>query len=302
MLGVVLAFVSSVFWGASDFAGGVSSRRSTALAATLWSFIGATVASVIVILAVPGEWSRSAILAGLVAGVLGLAGFLTLYASLASAPMGVVTVIVGAVEAIVPVVVGVLWYHEGLSLLAWSGIVIALVGAAIIGWAEATGAGADNSGGRSAALGPLALAAASGALFGFSVVALDAAPADSGFITPALEVAMGLAVLVVLVWLVRHTSGARKVTDSLSITTGTAPSPRPAILIGLVAGGFLAIANVTLLMALREAPLAVVGVVLCLYPVTTAILARVFLHERLTPKHLLGIAVALAGCVILAVG
>jgi len=299
MLGVVLAFVSSVFWGASDFAGGVSSRRSTALAATLWSFIGATIASAVVIVAVPGDWSSTAVIAGLIAGVLGLAGFLTLYASLASAPMGVVTVIVGAVEAIVPVVVGVLWYREALSLLAWSGIVIALLGAAIIGWAEA--GGGAGSGGR-AALGPLALAAASGALFGFSVVALDAAPADSGFITPALEVGLGLAVLLVLVWAVRKSRATRRLLDSLSITTGIAPSPRPAIWIGLVAGGFLAIANVTLLMALREAPLAVVGVVLCLYPVTTAILARVFLHERLTPKHLLGIAVALAGCAVLALG
>lgn len=308
MLGVALAFVSSVFWGASDFAGGVSARRATALAATLWSFIGASIASAVVIVVAPGDWSRTAILAGVIAGVFGLAGFLTLYASLASAPMGVVTVIVGAVEAIVPVLVGVLWYREALSLLAWSGIVIALVGAAIIGWAEAGGAAGEaepgdaEAGARPARLGPLALAAASGALFGFSVVALDAAPEDSGFITPALEVAVGLALLALLVWAVRQSRATRRLMNALSITTGTAPSPRPAIVIGLVAGGFLAIANVTLLMALREAPLAVVGVVLCLYPVTTAVLARVFLHERLTPKHLLGIAIALAGCAILAAG
>ena len=299
MLGVVLAFVSSVFWGASDFAGGVSSRRSTALSATVWSFVAATAASALVIVVSPGTWSSTALVAGLVAGALGLAGFLTLYASLAAAPMGVVTVIVGAVEAIVPVVVGVFWYHEGLGPLAWSGIVIALVGAAIIGWAEA---GGGNSGAGRAALGPLALAAASGALFGFSVVALDAAPAESGFLTPAVEVAFGLVLLALLLWLLRASAAARGLGASLSITTGTSPAPRGAVGIGLAAGVFLAIANITLLMALREAPLAIVGVVLCLYPVTTAILARVFLHERLTAKHLAGIAVALGGCVMLALG
>jgi drug/metabolite transporter (DMT)-like permease len=300
MLGVALAFVSSIFWGASDFAGGVSSRRATALSATLWSFVAATAASALAIVIFPGTWSQTALVAGAAAGVLGLCGFLTLYAALASAPMGVVTVIVGAVEAIVPVVVGVFWYHEALSVLAWSGIAIALIGAAIIGWAES--ATAEDGAGAKAALGPLALATASGALFGFSVVALDTAPDDSGFITPAFEVAIGLALLGLLVWAVARVRAVRRLGDALSITTGTSPAPRRAVQIGLAAGVFLAVANITLLMALREAPLAIVGVVLCLYPVTTAILARVFLHERLTAKHLAGIGVALAGCVILAVG
>jgi drug/metabolite transporter (DMT)-like permease len=44
----------------------------------------------------------------------------------------------------------------------------------------------------------------------------------------------------------------------------------------------------------------VVGVVLCLYPVTTAFLARFILDERLTAKHIVGITIALSGCVMLA--
>ena len=212
MLGVALAFVSSIFWGASDFAGGVSSRRATALSATLWSFVAATVASAAAIAIFPGTWSGTALVVGAVAGALGVCGFLTLYAALASAPMGVVTVIVGAVEAIVPVVVGVFWYREALSALAWSGIAIALAGAAIIGWAESVTA--EGGAGAKAALGPLALAAASGALFGFSVVALDAAPEDSGFITPAFEVAVGLALLGLLVWAVARVRAVRRTSVS----------------------------------------------------------------------------------------
>src|SRR4051812_10388895 len=115
MAGVILAFVSSIFWGASDFVGGLSSRLSTALRATLWSFVGAVVVSTIALVAVPWSASPTALLAGVLAGVFAVGGFLALYASLAAAPMGVVTVIVGAAEAIVPVVVGLLWHHDSLS-------------------------------------------------------------------------------------------------------------------------------------------------------------------------------------------
>ena len=294
MLGVVLAFASSVFWGASDFAGGVSARASNALHATLWSFVGATAASLVTIAVYQRPASSAAVSAGVLAGIFGVAGFLALYASLAAAPMGVVTVLVGAAEAIVPVAVGVVWYREALGPVAWVGVVVALVGAALIGMAEG-----DRG---TATRGPLILAAASGALFGLSVVALDAAPADSGFVTPTVEVAVGLVLLLALAWAVGRFTAIRRVSGAIGLAGGPARPSRRAIVIALVAGLFFAAANITLLMALREGQLAVVGVVLCLYPVTTAILARVYLNERLTPKHLIGIVVALSGCALLAVG
>jgi len=293
MAGVVLAFVSSIFWGASDFVGGVSSRKSTALRATLWSFVGAVIVSTIALVAVPWEGSRTALTAGVLAGVFAVGGFLALYASLAAASMGVVTVIVGAAEAIVPVVVGLVWHHDSLSVLAWSGVAVALAGATLIGMAEgATG---------NASWPPLVLALVSGLLFGGSLVALDAAPAESGLLTPTMEVVVGLGLLLVIALAIKAVGAVRRAADAMGITTGETGPSRIALGWGLVAGVFLAIANITLLLALRNGQLSVVGVVLCLYPVTTAILARVFLHERLTRKHILGIAIAISGCVILAV-
>ncbi len=293
MLGVLLSFLSSIFWGASDFVGGVSSRKSTALHATVWSFVGATVASTLVIAVHQRPVSTPAVTAGVIAGVFGVVGFLTLYASLAAAPMGVITVIVGAGEAIVPVVVGVGWHHEPLSVLAWIGIAVALAGVTLIGLAEgASGAFSWQ---------PLALATVSGLAFGASVVALDAAPADSGFVTPTVEVALGLVLLVLLAWGVRSVRGLKRAGDAMGITIGSEPPTRRTVGLGLLAGLFLACANLTLLEALRAGELAVVGVVLCLYPITTALLARFILDERLTAKHIVGIAVALGGCVMLAV-
>jgi len=293
MAGVVLAFLSSIFWGTSDFVGGVSSRKSTALRATLWSFVGAVIVSTIALLAVPWEASSTAITAGVLAGAFAVGGFLALYASLATASMGVVTVIVGAAEAIVPVVVGLLWHHDSLSVLAWCGVAIALAGATLIGMAE----GASGT----ASWQPLALALVSGMLFGGSLVALDAAPVDSGLVTPTMEVVVGLALLLVIALAIARIGAVGRAAHSIGITSGTADPSRKALGWGLIAGAFLAVANITLLLALRNGQLSVVGVVLCLYPVTTAILARVFLHERLTRKHILGITVAIAGCVLLAV-
>ena len=293
MVGVVLAFVSSLLWGASDFTGGVSSRKSTALHATLWSFVSATAVCGVVAAAWASPASSVAIIAGIVAGICGLGGFLALYASLATAPMGVVTVIVGAVEAIIPVVVGVAWLKESLSPLAWVGVAVAMIGAGLLGLAEG-GAG-------KASIGPLILAAASGAFFGLSVVALDYAPEDSGINVAAIELAVGLVLLVVLAALVARSDAVRRVSHTIGIAAGPIVRGSRATVIALIAGVFLAAANITLLLALREGQLAVVGVVLCLYPVTTAVLARFILGERLTWKHIGAIAIALGGCVLLAV-
>lgn len=292
MLSVALAFVSSMLWGASDFAGGVSSRRSSALHATLWSFVGATVVSGVAVLLREGDATGRAYAAGVAAGVLGLAGFLTLYAALATAHMGVVTVIVGASEAIVPVVIGVAWQHDSLSALAWLGVAAAIGGAAMIGLAE-------GDKGRASARA-LALATASGVFFGFSVVALDAAPEGSGFVTPAVEVGVGFVLMLVLAWAIRRVSLLRRFGTATGIWSPSAVASRPVITIALIGGLFLALANITLLLALWEGQLAVVGVVLCLYPVATAVLARLILHERLTRLQIVGIGVALAGCALLA--
>ena len=137
---------------------------------------------------------------------------------------------------------------------------------------------------------PLALAVVSGLLFGFSVVALDAAPADSGLLTPHHRGGRGARVAAgdcVGVHAASRRSRARAGTRWASRRGLTVPS-RSERSWGLIAGVFLALANITLLLRCAMGQLAVVGVVLCLYPVTTAMLARVFLDERLTRKHIRG--------------
>jgi uncharacterized membrane protein len=81
------------------------------------------------------------------------------------------------------------------------------------------------------------------------------------------------------------------------IVLGTA-----ALLVGGLAGlGDLG-GNLFFVLASAEGELAVVIVLTSLYPVGTAILARVFLHERLSPVRLAGVALAILGVVLIGLG
>lgn len=294
MIPVLVAFLSSAFWGVSDFLGGVASRGATVLRATAWSYCGAAVALVVVGLVTPGSWSVPMLLSGAAAAVTSVAGFLCFYAGLASAPMGPVGAIVGATQAVVPVLVAVLWRSEMIGAPAWIGIGIAVAGSVLIGIAE------GSAGGRTT-LRPILLSVLAGAFFGGAVVALGTAPADAGMLTPMVEVTVGFGLVLLLVLAARSFRGLDSALRRVGITSGERRPTRRTDAIALLSGLVLAAANVLMILALRSGSLAAVGVVVSLYPVTTAVLARVFLKERLTPLHLIGIAAALGGCALLAV-
>ena len=67
-------------------------------------------------------------------------------------------------------------------------------------------------------------------------------------------------------------------------------------------GGFDNLANVTFALAAQTGMLALVSVVGSLYPVSTVLLARGFLHERLSRPQLAGVIVAFTGVVLIALG
>jgi len=319
MTGVLLAFAASVAWGGSDFVGGLATRRSTPLRATVWTFVGASAFAALTLLLPDAAFSASVLSAGAAAGLACVIGYLAFFGALASGPMGPIAAIVGAVESLVPVAISVAAGSAGLSWLGWLGAALAVSGGVVIGLAE-------RGEGR-ATPRPLLLAVLGGLGFGFSVVFLDAAPAESGVVAPFVEVAVGLAVLAVfagvarrwgalaagMAWLglVGGPAGAASGTPADGSGPGCAGADRTgteraaarrAAVVGLWAGVAFALANVLLMAALRIGPLAAVGVAVALYPVTTTVLARVVLHERLNAWHVSGLVAALAGCALLALG
>jgi drug/metabolite transporter (DMT)-like permease len=77
------------------------------------------------------------------------------------------------------------------------------------------------------------------------------------------------------------------------------PRRLPSAIIGtVIAGGALdMLANLLYMIATRSGPLSVVVTLASLYPASTVLLARVVLHERLSPKQWLGVVCALIAVV-----
>ena len=187
MFGVLLALAASVAWGGSDFVGGLATRRSSALRATVWTFVGAVLISALAVMVQGGAWSATAVLSGVAAGVACVVGYLAFFGALATAPMGPVTAVVGATEALVPVGVALAIGHGGLGWLGWIGVAVAVLGGVVIGLAE-------RGEGRASALN-LLLALVGGLGFGLTVVFMNLAPEESGAVLPLVEMAVGLVLL-----------------------------------------------------------------------------------------------------------
>lgn len=306
MFAVLLSFLASVFWGSSDFVAGFGSRRFGALRVTLIAYVGATIFTCVAFLLdtkanATGVFTHAeagtsaamvgAVQVGAVAALATTIGLITFYAALTLAPMGVVTAIVAAAEVVLPVLIGVFLQGERLTFMGWAGVIIAALGAVWVG-------GVESGRTRTGFTGVL-LAVVAGVGFGLGVIALDYAPAGSGLTTPFVQMAGGLTLTFMLVAATWVSTGLRRFTVSMGVIVDVALNVR-AWMIGLTCGVLQGGANLLLLAALREGRLAVVGVIVCLYPVTTALLARFIVKEVLTGKHWFGIGVALAGCVLLA--
>lgn len=293
MIAVLLALLSSAFWGTSDVLGGVGARTSTVLRTTLCVYIGATATMLLSLLFVAGQWSGPLLMAGTVAGVTNVLGLMAFYAAFASGPMGPMGAIVGATQALVPVAVAVFWRGETLSGMALAGIAAAVIGGVLTGVAEGRGSG-------KATLRPIIWAVLSGVFFGATVTTLGLAPKDAGLLAPAIELLLGLGIIAALVAFTRMSTRADGALRGLGLTSGAQEPTRRGTFIAAAAGVVLGLANITQILALQMGSLAAVGVVISLYPVTVAILARIFLGEHLKPLHIIGIATALCGCALLA--
>ena len=207
--------------------------------------------------------------------------------------MSLVSPLIAVLGAIVPVLVAAA-RGERLEVLAWVAIVIAVVSAALI-------AVAPNDSGAAVSIKTVVLSVVSGVTLGMSLVALDAAPDEAGVIPALLEMLVGVVILGMLAAASRLIPGARALlaglddgVDPEAITRG------PAIALGAVAGVLLAVANAVLLVALRSGSLAVISVLVGLYPLATILLARIVFHERLGAVQYGGVALALVASAMLA--
>jgi drug/metabolite transporter (DMT)-like permease len=273
---IVFGLFAAVAWGAGDFGGGLVGRRITVVVLVLATQLVGMVAAMLLAVArsepVPAPvdigWSA-------VSGVLGAVGIMALYRGLAVGRMGVVAPVTGVLAAAVPVVVGIVL--EGLPQpIVAAGIAAAVVAVVLVSRVP------GDEGSRSGL--DLALVAGLGiGLFNVTLTRVDDAlvfgPLTIARLTSAIAIGLALVAL-----------RRRPV-----IPTSLLPA---VVLIGLLdmAG------NAGFLLAEQTGSLAVASVLSSLYPVTTIVLAAMFLRERITRDHAAGIVLALLAIGLIAAG
>jgi drug/metabolite transporter (DMT)-like permease len=274
---VVLALVAALAYGVSDFLAALASRRFGVLRATTIGYLTALVAIVLLWSTSPGLWSAGAALSGAVAGVLAVVGFLGFYSALAIGPMSVLSPFMSVLGALVPVGIA-LGRGERLTPLAITAIVVAVLAGALVSVTRERASRIP--------LRALLCAVVGGVGLGSSVAAIDAAPSGSGLVPGVVETAVGVVILVV-VSIMR-----RGATRAAAAETGASRTPHAQ---AVVAGALLGLANGLLVLALAGGGgLAVVSVLVNLYPVVTVLLATIIARERMAAIQVVGVVLAFA--------
>lgn len=293
---VVLALLASLFYGASDFLGALGARRLTVLKASVVIFLAATAATAAALPVSPWVYSDRALWAGVVAGLFAVIGMVTFYAALAAGPMSLLAPLIALIQTAIPVVVAAAT-GQALRPLAWVAVGLGLVATTLVSVpAEAVRAGARIE--RITARGGL-LALASGTTLGLSVVALDAAPADSGVFPAFLDIGVGLLVLLPLLAVPRLRGGDGWLGGGREEPRMSGAAGTGAWTMSAVGGILLGVGNILLVVSLHAGNLAIVAVLVGLYPLATVVLARLVLKERLSLVQGAGVALAVAAAVML---
>jgi len=282
MLAITLALGSSLLWGLADFAGGLKSR-SYAVAVVLAIMYLTSLVAMGIFVGARGEGppASEALLAGLGAGLFGIAALMAFYRALSIGTMSIVAPVASTGVAL-PVLVGLATGDQP-GLLRSLGLVAAVVGV-ILASREEPG-GSDD---RRLARQSVVLAIVAGLGFGMYFVLAEISSRDD--IGWALLLSrMAASPFIVAFALLALRGGARRPgLRELAIIAG----------IGLLDLG----ANVLYNTSTTLGELSTVAVASSLYPVTTVLLAAALLGERVRGVQRTGVVIALFGVVLIAAG
>jgi drug/metabolite transporter (DMT)-like permease len=275
---VVLGLLAALFYGIGDFAGGLSSRKHSAVTILLYSYPVGAVLMTAMLPFFPGTLTARAVIFGILGGAAGLMGVSIMYQLMVTAPMNVISPVTAVLAAIVPIIVGVT-IGERPAVAAWLGIVLGIVAVVLV--SRTTD---DHPHGR-IAMRVIAMAFLAGVGFGLYFVFLARAGHDSG-LWPLVVSRLASAVLILPLAYARH-AYARVRGRTLALAIG--------------AGTFDALANMFFLLASRDGLLSLASVLTALYPAFTVILAVGLLHEHVSRIQLVGLTMAAAAVVLITV-
>ena len=275
MTPLLLALGASLAWGVGDFFGPLISRSVGVLPVLLWAQVGG-VASLAVAVAIradgPAGWGVLYAIGAACGGMLGLFSY---YRGMVTGTMSVVAPVAG-VSAVIPVIFGIATGdHPSVAQVA--GVAAALAGVGL--------ASIEHRGGRRRVAAGVGLALLAACGFGFYFPWMHAAGkvdfwwASTVFRTTAL--------LLVLTAVTSRRIDVRLTPRLAAIAAG--------------AGIVDTVGNVCFAASSRHGLVSLTAVLASLYPIVTVLLAASILRERVAPLQRAGIALTLAGVVLIGI-
>ncbi|MCO1657623.1 DMT family transporter [Pseudonocardia humida] len=269
-IGIVLALMAAVGYGAADFVGGLTARRVSPWAVALAGQLAGGLAMLVAGSALPGQARPEHFAWAVLAGAGSAVGTVFLYRGLARGRMGVVAPVSGVGAALVPVFVGVS-LGERPAVLTWVGVLVALPGIYLVSREVADGTGRSWGG--------IADGALAGLGFGLLFVALAQVPESAGLLPLAANQGVGAVFTLAVAGLLSQPWAPRDRAGFRAAGWGAV-------------GGLLGTAGTAaFLFASHSADLAVVGVLASLYPAVTVLLATTVLREPFRLSQGLGLLV-----------
>jgi len=278
LMASLLALFSSVLWGSADYHAGNLSKKFPTIAVLAVSQAIGFITGVFLVL-VSGSWNAQAfgsdgyLIPGILAGIFGYLGLISLYAGLATGRMGVVSPI-SSLSALIPLGYAIYVKGDQLSTILSIGVAVAMLGGFLASGPEVS---------QGLPLKPVLLALSAAIFFGSALVCMAMGSESSALMTMTTMRTTTLLVGIALFLRFRHIGGLGKSELPLLIFIGVADFA----------------ANLLLGVATTKGLVSIAMVLGALYPIATSLLAYKFLHERLHKVQYIGIIFAVSGvCII----
>jgi uncharacterized membrane protein len=305
MLSVVLGFIGAITFGAADFIGGLASKRISATKVTFVSGLVGFGVAIVGSLMIPSVFSWQALFWGAMAGIVGSAAIMMLYASLAIGPMSILSPLGAFVSAVVPVT-WALTTGESLGTFGFVGLGLGLVAVVFVGFVPEKNAVRPSFKG-------LAMSIGAGILIGAFLIFIDRAPSDAGLIPLIANRIVSASIMGITIAVlagvraarrsrVRAAGGARADDAAALQRERFADSWRPGLKLAVLTGIIDGTGNALLLLGIQIGDLSVMSVLTAMYPAGTIILAGVVLKERVAPIQAVGLVLAITAAALLALG
>lgn len=277
-MATLLALLSSLLWGSADYhAGNLSKKLPTMVVLGINQAFGLLFGIFLVIISqgwiAPSLAADGYLINGALAGACGYIGLLCLYAGLSSGRMGVVSPI-SSLSVLIPLFFALVIQGDQISTPVMMGIVAAVIGGFLASGPEMT---------QGLPMRPVLLALGAALGFGAALTFMAIGSQESSLMTMTTMRATTFFVSVGF-FINRGDFG------------GVSKRDIP-LLAGIGIADFSA--NLLLGVATTKGLVSIAMVLGSLYPIATAVLAYIFLHERLHKAQYIGVLLAVGGVAVI---